>query len=429
MTGNGRTTTLFPAGVNEPDGNDDASADVWALARLALAGGGLESARLVRWRALADALGAGWRDRGPAIVGGLRREIGSRLPPGGACVRYDDFSYLAVAPPPAAGRFFADLDGDFCARVCAALWDASGAPGLIEVWLPVGLESDGLVCERIAPPDVAGRITPASREAPAESSRLILGDAQFHYYPLWDVRGNTVFCYLCEALWDTGAGGARAEDDLAGQFDDPKRVLTLDLETFTKATDELDRGLDRYRLASLLIPVHYQTLADPAAADTYVRYCNRKIWSVREFAYFEIVKPPPAVSEGELAAAAEQIQPYGAGVLLRAGRGFDRFDRVPAGGILSVGLDLRFDRRPDRDIIADLRALGSGAGERGLKSHVHGLTAMNVTVAAASAGVDYIGGEAIGLDEWTPDEPEIRPIDLFKSLLASAGARQKKNRD
>jgi len=196
------------------------------------------------------------------------------------------------------------------------------------------------------------------------------------------------------------------------------------LETLAKATDELERGLDYYQLVKFLIPVHYRTLADAATADTYVRLCNRKIWSVREFAYFEIVNPPPTVSGEKLVQAVQRVKPFGAGVMLRVDRGFAAFDKVPVDDVFSVGMDLRPDGRPENEIIAELETLASGAGARGLHSHVPGLTEMNLSVAAACAGIDFIGSHAIAeeLGEWEPDDSMAKPIDLFKNLLTAAKA-------
>ena len=297
----------------------------------------------------------------------------------------------------------------------------------------MGIENEGFSFERVSVEagrkaetetgeESAEEPPPASDTVPAQT--MILGDAEFRHFPLWDVRANEVFCYLFEAFWDLGTGEALSGEALEEQFRDPKRTLALDLETVAKATDELERGLDQYRLVKFLIPVHYRTLADPATADTYAQFCNRKIWSVREFAYFEIIKPPATVSANDLARAAQQVKPFGAGVMLRVDRGFGAFGQVPADDVLSVGIDLRLDARPESEIIAELETLASEAGARGLHSHVHGLTEMKLSVAAACAGIDFIGSDAIaeGLDEWEPDETMPKPIDLFKSLLAAAKA-------
>ncbi|MFQ5763928.1 MAG: hypothetical protein ACE5GT_03275 [Rhodospirillales bacterium] len=432
------TSAVFPAGVTEPEGLAGLGSGAWPLARLAASGGcGLKNMRLVRWRELRAFLGKRWADKGRDIAATLRQEIETRLAPGSSCVRYDDFSFLVVCPDP-SDPLLRSLDIDFVDTVGTKLVGVLGTADLIEVWKPVAIEDEGFSFERQgakagagtdreAATGAAGEISEEPSPAPepgTPSQTVILGDAGFRRFPLWDVRGNEVFCYLFEAFWDLGTGDALSEEALEEQFRDPKRTLALDLEILAKATEELDRGLDQYLLVKFLIPVHYETLADPAAADTYFRFCNRKIWSVREFAYFEIIKPPATVSADDLAQAAQRVKPFGAGVMLRVDRGFESFDRVPADDVLSVGMDLRLDGRPENEIIAELETLASEAGARGLHSHVHGLTARNLSAAAACAGIDFIGSNAIAesLDEWVPDETMAKPIDMFKSLLAAAKA-------
>jgi len=82
------------------------------------------------------------------------------------------------------------------------------------------------------------------------------------------------------------------------------------------------------------------------------------------------------------------------------------------------------DGRPENEIIAELETLASEARARGLHSHVHGLTEMNLSVAAACAGIDFIGSHAIAeeMDELEPDDSLAKPIDLFKTLLTAAKA-------
>lgn len=428
------TNTFFPAGVSDPDGLVEFGSDAWSLVRLAVTGGcGLENMRLVRWRELRAFLGKRWATLGLDIAASLRREIESRLAPGSSCVRYDDFSFLVVCSD-LSDPLLQSLEDEFVETVGAKLMGVLGTADLIEVWKPVSIENEGFSFERMSAEagrkretetseESAGEPPPASDTAPTQT--IILGDAEFRHFPLWDVRANEVFCYLVEAFWDLGTGEALPEEALEEQFRDPKRTLALDLETVAKATDELERGLDQYRLAKFLIPVHYRTLADAATTDTYFRFCNRKIWSVREFAYFEIIKPPATVSGEDLVQAAQQIKPFGAGVMLRVDRGFDAFDQVPADDVLSVGMDLRLEDRPENEIIAELETLASEAGARGLHSHVHGLTEMNLSVAAACAGIDFIGSDAIAesLDTWVPNESMPKPIDLFKSLLAAKAGK------
>ncbi len=401
-----RVDADFSASKDAPD----AAADVRALAKIVADGScRAEHMRLVRWRNLRRLFARRWREIGPSVTATIRAEIGARLGPKGCCVGYDDDSILVLCPPPgdaALGR----IDEDFSDAVGARLAGALRAPDVIEVLRPV---------------DAAGGLTFESR-APAAADKptgtLVLGDALFRYYPLWDVGDGSVFCYLCEASWNVGDGEGLPEQALAAQFEDPKRLLALDLETLSKASGELDKGLDRYQLAKFLIPVHYRTIADPAAAETYTRFCHKRMWAIHEFALFEIVNPPRAATTAELTAVIERLEPFAAGVMLRVDPGFDRFAAVPADRVLSVGIDLRYDRRSDDELIADIREFAAGARAHGLRGHLHGLHTVGSSVIAGCAGVDFIGSDAIaeGVDDWQPENATGKPAALLKTLAARA---------
>ena len=103
-----------------------------------------------------------------------------------------------------------------------------------------------------------------------QASHMILGDARFRYYPLWEARRNDVFCYLCEAFWDVGADHPLSEAELAAEFDDPGHLFVLDDETLRTAIGEANRVAGQYGVMKLLVPVHFSTLAEAAAA----RLCN-----------------------------------------------------------------------------------------------------------------------------------------------------------
>lgn len=269
----------------------------------------------------------------------------------------------------------------------------------------------------------------ADQQAPASSngrstrsSRLILGDAQFRYYPLWEVRGNDIFCYLCEPFWDVGTGEPLPEDALQTEFADPKRILALDLETLRKATEQVEEVVAQYGLMTVLIPVHFETLTNTESADAYIQLCDKLIWPVLESVYFEIVSPPIPLSKDGLVRVADRIKPYGRGLLLRVEPSFDRFDQIPADDILSVGMDFRADQRDEGETLSDLKRFASDSGSRGLHSHAHGMKTLTLSLAAVSAGFDFVGSDAISppLEKWASDEETLRAVDLFKTLLPMA---------
>jgi hypothetical protein len=150
------------------------------------------------------------------------------------------------------------------------------------------------------------------------------------------------------------------------------------------------------------------------------------MWSVHEFALFELTNPPADVTHAELADAVRQIEPFGSGVMLRVAPGFSRFDRVPADRILAIGIDVRPDVRPETEIIADLKTLGVMAGRLGVKSFVHGLHTLSPSVIAACAGIDLIGSDAIAqaVEDWQEDPAANSAARLLKSLLARSKMRK-----
>jgi len=418
-----KTINANGAAATTPAPRGDPESDIRTLVELVAAGGcRTENMRLVRWPNLRQFLGQRWTGIGASVAQTMRKEIAARVGSRGRFVRYDDTSILVFCPPPDESALHR-LDNEFADAIGSMLAGVLRTPDLIEVLRPVAAGDQGLAFEpATASPAGEARAPAAGTGKPAPA--LVLGDSLFRYFPLWDIRDYTIYCFLCEAFWNLGDGQELTEGALPAQFEDPKRILALDLETLSKATEELDRGLNRYQLAKFLIPVHFRTIADRVTAGTYSRFCNSKMWAVHEFALFEIVKPPDDVTTDQLIQAVELLQPFGAGVMLRLGHGFDRFDAVPADRILSIGIDLRIDRRPDAEIAAAIKAFATRAAENGLRSHVYGLHSVSPTVIAACAGIDLIGSDAIAQDaaDWQPDDSAARPIALLKSLAARAKA-------
>jgi hypothetical protein len=418
INANGAATTMSAA-------HGDPDSDVRTLVQLVAAGGcRTENMRLVRWRNLRQFFDQRWAKIGPSVAQTMRKEIAARLGSQGRCVRYDDTSILTFCPPPGESALHR-LDDEFADTMGSMLAGVLSTPGLIEVLKPVAAGDHGLAFEAAKAP-TSGKTRPPAADTGKPAPALVLGDAEFRYFPLWDIRDDAVYCYLCEAFWNLGDGQELTEGALPAQFDDPKRILALDLETLGKATEELDRGLNQYQLAKFLIPVHFRTIADPVTAGTFTRFCNSKMWAVHEFALFEVVKPPDGMTKDQLVKAVELLQPFGAGVMLRAGLGFDRFDAVPPERILSIGVDLRLDDRSDVEIVAAIKQFAVRAGEHGLRSHVHGVHRVSPTVIAACAGIDLIGSDAIAQDtaDWQSDDSAVRPIALLKSLVARAKANR-----
>ncbi len=253
------------------------------------------------------------------------------------------------------------------------------------------------------------------------SNRLILGDARFRYYPLWDVWNDCVLCYLCETFWDGGSGHSLLEDDLSSEFDDNERRLALDLEILHQGLAEAEQAASHYGVMKVLVPVHFSTLADPETAGVYVEECNKRVWPVYDEVAFEIVYTPHWAHAGQLTGVAETISSFGQALFLRVDTDFDDFAAVAPKAFASVGVNLRVDPRTEDDLVGEIIAFAGKAKAAGLRCHAHGLESVVVSAAAVSSGFDFIGSDAIApaleFDHRERDVP--RSLDLLRTMLAS----------
>ncbi|OHC76183.1 MAG: hypothetical protein A3G18_00730 [Rhodospirillales bacterium RIFCSPLOWO2_12_FULL_58_28] len=398
---------VFPAGLTGNSGAADAHADAWKLLRLLAASEScsLDNMRLIRWERL-RASPDKRRDADDAAMT-LRAGIEELLSPQSECIRYDDFSFLVVCRDGSDIGLFNSVNGlvdTLGARI-------SGHAGPIRVFRPSSVEEEGFGFIRVHDE------IPAA--APPPASRMVLADPEFRYYPLWDVRGNDVFCYLCEPLWDVGGGEFLSEDSLPGLFTDPLRILALDLEALRKAVAQIEDAISRYGVMQILAPVHFQTLADAGNGKSYINLCKKLVWSVLDYVFFEIVKPPALLDRTAVEEAVSLVKPYGGGVMLRVEPGFDGFDMVPADAVLSLGMDFRGGGRDEREVMAELKRFAGKASECGVRSHAHGLETITLSAAAVSAGFDYVGSEdlAQALDSRQPEDDKSKPIGMLKTLL------------
>lgn len=253
------------------------------------------------------------------------------------------------------------------------------------------------------------------------SSTTVLADPEFRYYPLWDVRANGVFCYICEPFWNIGNGVPLPEEDLGQAFDDSGRLLTLDLETLRHAVIRAEEVAVGYGVFSALIPVHFTTLTNPDTRLAYGEACNASVWPVIDSLNFEIIRLPTALNGAELTEVVNQIRSFGNTVMVRVDAGFDDFDELPLDDLDALGLDIRGDDRPEDQIIESLRDFASRAASMGISKYVHGIVHATISLAAVAAGYDYVGSDAIAepLEEWAPDGDTVAPVDLLKTLLNS----------
>jgi len=323
-----------------------------------------------------------------------------------ACVCYDPSSLLIIEP--------GVTDEEV---VQAAVASLGVSREQLHLWSVVEALHDGLKFEPIDPHDY----TTIQKSAPnvAAHRDIVLTDAEFSYFPMWDVQKSEIFSYVCENIWNFGDDEQMHEDALQAFFEKPRHVFALDREALHKAVKQAQQFLDGYIFSNLMIPVHFSTMNTPDLAAAYLETCNKSIWPVVDNVYFEITKVPVGVNGDQLRQAVEALSPYGQSVLLRVEHGFRDFTALPTGAIFSVGLDFHFDQRADDDIKTELESFAHSVQPFGLRRHAHSLRNMDVCVTAVRAGYDFISSNVIAppLDIDNLQQDAVTPPEVLRSIL------------
>ncbi len=386
-----------------------AEAEFWPLLKLAASGNAsLKDMRLVRWEGHKAALGKLWPKVGKDLVRNLCAEIDARVPANGLAIDYDEVGVLVVGGVD-GDPFWSKPETEIAKALSAKLDVKDDAGALIETWVPVAIEENGFLFERLGA--MAGKSAGAS-----PSGRTVLGNAVFRYCPIMDIGQKEIYCCLCEAVWPVDEKIVLTEAVLSGELATPRRLLALDLDTLRNAIQQTKQGfpgLDED--VATLAPVHYEILTDKKASDQIVRRVEEMAGDAKDRILFEIVKIPPEPDKKILTAIAKRLQSHSGGVLLRVAPGFDAFPVVPEGEYVSVGVSLRYDMRPEDAIIDALRAFAERARAQGHRCHVHGLGSEAAAMAAANAGFGLVGSDALHppLDGSTPELDTLQPNDIL----------------
>lgn len=384
-------STFFPAGGMNTD-----VGPWWRVLHSSLeAGADLNTLRLLH------AVGAG-----PMTHDHCTR-LEQALSPDVACVRYDPASLLIIEPGVT----------DYEVLVAAEqVLDVTREQ--LRIWRAVRVHTDGLEFVPLEFDEIE-QSKPAELPQPLKSD-LVLTDAEFSYFPMWDVRASKIFGYVCENVWNTGDGGYVSEDALEAFLAKHRYVFALDKEALHKAVAQAQDFLDRYVFTSIVIPVHYSTITNPDYTDAYVKVCNEGIWTVHENVFFEITKVPVDVDSDALGQAISTLVPYGQGVWLRVHHEFSNFACIPADMVHSIGLGFHYDGREAEDVLVALERFAQATQGLGVARHAHGLEGMDTCISAVNFGYDYISSEAIApaIDGEQPVEMA-QPSDILRAMLKS----------
>lgn len=414
----------FPIAPPAPEEVEGLQADYWKILKVVVAEALNDDPPrvfLVRLDRLRETVSRTWPQVRHAVHHLIATQAEAQLGPDGFAVRYDETSYLVVL-----GRDNTGVLDRIVSRIGAELLGRPDGAGILDVLPVTAVEENGLVCGAGTAPVAAPPAAPAMDMGAVEDDiPLVLGDAEYHYFPVWDVRRNIVLSYQCLPVWPDVGGRPLDEEQMAARFADPRMQVGLDLETLHAATTRLDEILERDAMASFLVPVHFETLIDDRVMPRYLKSLHDSAGGWMERIHFEIIRAPVDIREDRVVHAVSRIRPFCRHVFLRLRADLDadlsRFARL---GVMGVGLDLYHDERAEDDVMGTLEAFAGQISAQGLHTYVLGLRSVSLSVAAVCAGFDYIGSREIAasLEPWGMDDHIIKPLDLFKTAMKAVGS-------
>jgi len=467
-------TELFAYRPTGALGQIAASEQIVSLIRRLLRREGTD-ARLVRIDGVRELFGARWA----GLETDMRQRIGAALSrlvgPSGVWLPFDETTYLLL--PPDGGKLPDAQTEQALETLQRELVGAAVRERLITLWAPQSEAANGWACAPLtkdAPPapssppsfsaplpapspplptpeftvvspseiidgdqtdeaalppashtvpePVAPAPSPAPSPAlakPAASHQVVYADIELSFSPIWEVRANRVFTYLCEPQWLTPEGAFSHEDAVEHAFKSDRARLVVDLTVLHKTHEAFDDLLEHDRLSSIILPVHYQTLADPQYENRYAAECRQIVGLFHQYICFEIISLPNIIDPAEFAKVTASIRPYCRALFARVKPGSTQIERILTPDVHAFTVDLRDDTRQEHAIIADLKALQDQRPARGGLSCAHGLRTKSLSLAAICEGFDLIGSDAIAanLEGWPMDDYMVKPIDLYAQLL------------
>lgn len=407
------------------ENNDALKADYWKLQSLlitdALHHGG-DHVALIRFDLFEDCDVQMKKQMSQVLHPIVNLEAQNILSDHASLTMFNDFSYLIITRKDNAES--ALVQGHKLCQLIETHLHGGAFHGMdLSLWHVRGVNAQGLNIEPLTMPTEVIQTQEISVRVASDNQPeglTLLGKASFDYLPVWNVRKNVVSSFECIPRWHLDDGEILDEADLSQRFQAHDMEYALDAQTMDHAVDQIVDVIEHDAMATIIVPVHYDTVVEDAGFSHFIRAYNNLTSVWRDRISMEIKCIPEQAGFEDVHYAVRRLQPYCALVYLQVPFGFDLFGDF--GGNVCIGLDVTHDRRDEVEIIADMESFIARAANFGaVHTHIFGLQTVSMSVAAICAGFDYIGSHPIDkeLEGWGLDDFLIKPIDLYKRLLKS----------
>lgn len=362
---------------------------------------------LISFAAIQDHFGVDWPHMAPKAEGLMRRAIERRLLPSDVYRKGADLDFVILFPSlsPQEGRLkcaqIAEeitraLVGELGAEVAQV--DAGAAIVDSKAMLAI-VQQGGDLAEAIAG-EIAKSVSIPAKDGERSSA---LDHVRFLFRPIWDVKRNAVFNFLCVPMVKAPSGRVHAGEAAVEGLEDRHVRLDYDLRLLKRVFDELMRVGAQDRRLLFTIPVHVDTVSFGPFRTEYLKLWRELPLSLQRLAVFDLVGGTEGFPQSRLIEILPSLKPISRAVTLRlplsATQSIGRFAHVglhalstETTSIREVGAQSEFEKF----VVATEKAH--------LLTYLHGIRSGSLALAAVGARFSFIDGPAIGTVEVNPKD-------------------------
>ena len=362
---------------------------------------------LVNFAAIQERFAEQWPNTEPKAEGLIRRAIERRLMPSDVYRKAGDLDFVLLFPSltPQEGRLKCAQIAEEISRALvselgaeAAQIDAGAAIVDSKAMLAI-IQQDGDLAEAIA-----SEITKATAAPVKEGERpSALDHVRFLFRPIWDVKRNAVFNFLCVPMVKTQGGRVQAGEAAIEGLDDRHFRLDYDLRLLKRVLDELMRVGAQDRRLLFTIPVHVDTVSFGPFRTEYLRLWRELPLSLQRLAVFDLVGGTDGFPQSRLIEILPSLKPVSRAVTLRmplpAVGAIGRFAHAGLHALSTETTSIREEGAQgefEKFVVATEKAH--------LLTYLHGIRSGSLALAAVGAGFSFIDGPAIGTAEVNPKD-------------------------
>ena len=265
-----------------------------------------------------------------------------------------------------------------------------------------------------APPreKLSARTAPVLPEAEYKEDAGVWDDIVF--IPAWDARQQSLVHNMCVPRRVVKGVAYYDRDTLMGA-DDRKQHRALDRSVALAAQRGFQRLYAQGTPCSIVVPVHYDTVASVSQRMGYFAVLQNIPEAMRQYFYLRVDDIPRGAPLGQMQEVFRSMKHFGAYVMAHLPEPMGQRDlqNFEGCGIGSFGADLPADMRADEPSAAALERCNiwvHAAQRLGAETYLTGLESLDSLQAAMATGVRYFSGPLISRE--TPLPAPSRPLSV-----------------